>query len=127
VIVVGAREERRELDTLQLSFESFQTGVELPGELRIRFVLEELVGRLDIAQGSLESLVSIDLILETSEALGQLLAASRVVPERGVRRVTLRVDELRALASDVKGTPWRPGCDRGGSGPVRCDRSWDRL
>ena len=76
---------------------------------------------------ALEPLVAIDLIPQTGEALGQLLAAGGIVPERWVGRVALHVDELGTLAVDVKGTPWRPGCGRGASGSVRCDRSCARV
>jgi hypothetical protein len=127
VIVVGAGEERRELEASQLALEPFQTGLELPGELGIDFVLEELVGRLQVSQGTLEPLVAVDLILQPGEAPGQPLASGGVVPERWVRGFTLDVGELGALALDVKGTPWRPGCGRGASRSVRCDRSCARF
>jgi hypothetical protein len=127
MIVVGAGEERRELDLLQILLESRKTRLEFPRQLGIGLVLEQLVGRLEIAERPLEPVVSIDLVLQSGEALGQLLRAELLVPERGVRGQPFELTQLRALALDVKGTPWRTGCGRGASGAVPCSRSCRRF
>jgi hypothetical protein len=127
MIVVGAREERRELDLLQIPLESRKTRLELLRQLGIGLVLEQLVGRLEIAERPLEPFVSIDLVLQPREPLGQVLRSGLVVPESGVRGLPFELTQLRAFSLDVKGTPWRTGCGRGASGAVPCSRSCRRF
>jgi hypothetical protein len=84
VTVVGAGEQGGELDPLEILLEAVEAGGELPGELGVGLVLQELVGRLEVAEGTLEPVVAVDLVLQTSEPLGQVLSARRVIPDRGV-------------------------------------------
>jgi hypothetical protein len=124
VVVVGTGQERGELDLLELLREGVEAGLELLRQLRVRFVLEKLVGCLQIAQGTLEPFVPIDQVLQSGEALGQLLPARRVVPDGRIRRLSFELAQLRALALDVKGTPSRTGSGRAAFGDGRSDRSY---
>jgi hypothetical protein len=123
VVVVRTRQERRELDGLDVPLEVLEPGRELPRELRVGLALEELVGGLEVAQRALEPFVAVDLLLEAGEPLRQLLASCGVVPELGVRCLALEVGELRALAVDVKGTPSPTGSGNAWRGDGRCGRS----
>jgi len=123
VVVVGTGQERGQLDLLELAREAVEAGLELLRQLRVRFVLEKLVGCLQIAQGTLEPFVPIDLVFQPGEALGQLLPARWVVPEGRIRRLSFELAQLRPLALDVKGTPSRTGSGRGACGDGRSDRS----
>jgi hypothetical protein len=123
VTVVGAGEQGGELDPLEILLEAVEAGGELPGELGVGLVLQELVGRLEVAVRGLESVVAVDAVPQAGEPLGQLLAPSGVVPDRRVRRLALEVAELRASAVDVKGTPSPRRSCRGARGADRSARS----
>jgi hypothetical protein len=123
VCVVGPRQQRGQLDPLQLLLETIQARLELARQLGIGLVLEELVGRLEIAERALEPIVPVDLVLQSSESSGERLPAGRFVPDRRVRCLSLDLDEPGALAVDVKGTPSRTARAPGACGDVRCGRS----
>jgi hypothetical protein len=126
VIVVRPREERPQLHPLDVGVESGEPGRELGGQLRILLVLQQLVGRLEVAERGLQPVVAVDAVLETGEPLGQLLAAGGVVPDRGVGRLAFELRELRASAVDVKGTPWPTRSCRATRRDGRSARSWRR-
>jgi hypothetical protein len=80
--------------------------IELSPDLRMT-LLEELVEDLDFLQSLSERLVPIDLASEPGQAGVQLLAASRVIPDPGLRQEGLDPGGLLALTLEVKGTPSR--------------------
>jgi hypothetical protein len=123
VVVVRAREEGDELELLELRIETLEPRGELGREFGVGFVFEELVGRLEILERALEPVVAVDPVPEPGEALGQLLAAGGIVPERRVGRLPFELGELRAGAVDVKGTPSRRRSVRAAIGDVRTARS----
>ena len=126
MVVVRAGEEGDELELLELRLETLESRRELGRELGVRFVFEELVGRVEILERALEPVVAVDPVPEPGEALGQLLAAGGVVPERRVGRLAFELGELRASALDVKGTPSQRRSVRAAIGAVRTARSCHR-
>jgi hypothetical protein len=73
--VVGGREERRELHAFEILLEPVEPVLELRGQLRVGLVLQELIGRLQVAEGPLEPVVAVELIPQPREPLGERLAA----------------------------------------------------
>jgi hypothetical protein len=126
VAVVGTGQERRELDLLQIRLEAGDGGLELPRELGIVRIVQELVDRQSIIEFALQGIEAIELAFQTGERRGDALALRGVVPERGIGRLLLQIRRLGPLGVDVKGTPWpRRRVPRGPAG-VRCDRSSPR-
>jgi hypothetical protein len=115
VRVVGAREQRRELDLLEISLEGADRLPELLRQLGVVRVLQQLVDRLGVTELAFQRVEPVDLGVQPRELRGDLLGPSLVVPEVGIGRLLLEPRGLRAFAVDVKGTPWRRGPVRRGS------------
>jgi hypothetical protein len=109
VRVVGTGEQRRELDLLELSLEPVDRLRELLRQFGVVRVLQQLVDRLGVTELALQRVEPLDLSVQPSELRGDLLRPCLVVPEPGIGRLLLELRGPRALAVDVKGTPWRRG------------------
>jgi hypothetical protein len=111
---VLAGQERRELELLDVGLEALDAARQLLREVGVRLLRQHLVEGLDVADTALEGLVPVDVLLEAGELAGDLLPPGRVVPQGRIGGLPLEIVQLRALALDVKGTPWRPRCARRG-------------
>ncbi len=127
-VVVLAGQEHGQLQLLQVPLERADRGRQLALELGVgAFLGQELVGGARIVHPALQRVLSLDLGVQPRELRGDLAGAIGVVPERRLGRLLLQLRHLRALALDVKGTPWRPRRVRRCRRDVRCGRSSARI
>jgi hypothetical protein len=115
-----------ELQALHVALELRERSGELRRELVVAIGREQLVDRRGVVEAANESVVAVELGPEAGEPRRQALAAIGIVPERGIRRLPLELDELVALRVDVKGTPWRPRRARAGPSRGPCAPSRPR-
>jgi hypothetical protein len=123
VTVVRPRQQRGELDLLQIALERPDRLVELRRELRVVRIAEQLVDREGVVEFALQGIEAIELRLQARQGRGDALTLRRVVPERRVRRLSLEVRDAVALPVDVKGTPWRRRRAPRDPATAPCDRS----
>jgi hypothetical protein len=112
VVVVLASEERGQLELVDLRLEGRDGLLELPLELGIGLLSQQLVDGSGVRQTAFQGLEAIDVGPQAGQARGQLLATRRIVPQGRVGGLPLQLRRLRALGLDVKGTPWRRRCAR---------------
>jgi hypothetical protein len=104
---------------VELRFQGVELLLQLRRELGVRLRRQQLVQYPDVLGLVDESLVSLEVVVQTRELGGQSLAAAGVVPDAGLEQLALQLLGTGSLAIDVKGTPsrWRrvgrrPGCGR---------------
>jgi len=112
VVVVLASEERGQLELVDLRLEGRDGLLELPLELGIGLLSQQLVDGSGVRQTAFQGLEAIDVGPQPGQARGQLLATRGIVPQGRVGSLPLQLRRLRALGLDVKGTPWRRRCAR---------------
>jgi hypothetical protein len=122
VLVVRTRQQRRQLELLDVVLQALQGLSKLLLGLGLPLV-QELVEDLGFLEAYGEALVPLDLCPQAREAPVQLLAPGGVVPDIGLRELGLDLGSLLALPIEVKGTPSRcPAVPRAFRWP-RCNRS----
>jgi len=119
VVVVLAGEQARQLEPVQLTLKGVELLPQLGGQVGIALDREQLVGGADVVELLDQMIVARQDVVQTSELGAQPAGGVRVVPQPGLGEIGLELAGSRALAGDVKGTPWRrrPAC----AGP-RCVR-----
>jgi hypothetical protein len=110
VAIVLAAQERGQLELVDLRLEGLYGLLELPLELGIGLLSQQLVDGSGVGQAAFQGFEAIDVGPQAGQARGQVLATRRVVPQGRIGNLPLQLGRLRALRLDVKGTPWRMRC-----------------
>jgi hypothetical protein len=124
VAVVLPAEEGGQLQLGQVSLQPVQGLLQLPLDLAVGALVQELVEDLGLLEALGQGVVAIEVLADPGQMGGQPLAAGGIVPDVGTGELPLEVGDLLPAALDVKGTPSRWRAFRRGPSRVRCIRSW---
>jgi hypothetical protein len=113
-MVVLAREQERGPLPIEVLLELRGRPIQLCGQLLVTRFLDELEGRQQIVDASLETAPQIDLGAEAVGLAKGLLRAALVVPEPGLAGQRLKLGDALFLGLEVKDAPTSTGSARPG-------------
>jgi hypothetical protein len=94
VCVVGAGQERRQLELLDVAPERVDGAGQLLRQIGVVVLGEQFVDRERVVEPALQAVVSVDVGLEPRQLRGDLLGARLVVPQVRVGRLLLERTQL---------------------------------